>query len=111
MIYYIKLDEEAETLEVKQVKNIHQLAQAIKVAWIEVNNFLNGTDKPTQWLGGCTMTFPYIRKNGECYYFSYYKPIIEGKNYKWMSREVISELRFMNEFEDVKATSSKVSEN
>jgi len=107
MIYYIKLDEDSCTLDINQVKNIHQLSKKIDVSWVEINRWLNGTDRPIEWLAECMIPFPYIKKSGDCYYFSYFKPIIEKRNYKWMSKKVIEELKHMNEFAEIIATSSK----
>ena len=107
MLYYIKLDPESDTLEVNEVKNIHQLSKATKISWAEIDTFLNGTSEPVEWLGQCSIPFPYIKKSGDMYYFSYYKSIIEKRNYENMSRDVINELIYMNDFCDITATSNK----
>ena len=107
MIYYIKLDEGLDTLKVGKVKNIHQLNKAIKISWIEINDFMNGTDMPIQWVGNTGMPFPYIKRSGDMYYFSIYEQIIDKRNYKGMSREIISELRSMNEHCTITATSNR----
>lgn len=106
MLYYVELDKEKEFLEIHEAKNIHNLSKDIKVSWGNLDYYLNGTDRPVQWLP-CGSTMPFIKNNGKLYRISYYKQIIEKENYRYMSRKVYADLEFMNQFGTVKPTSNR----
>jgi len=108
MLYYLELDKNKEFLEVKEAPNIHNLSKALKIAWGDLNYYLNGNDHPVKWLP-CGQIMPFIKRNGKMYRISYYDKIINMENYSFMSREVYKDIEFMNQYGTVKATSSKQS--
>lgn len=103
MVYYLELDPSKKILEVHECKNIHQAALATDISWLDVNNYLNGTDKPVVWLT-CGIQMPFIKKSGKMFIISYFKEIIDDRNYPWMSNKVLEELKYMDQYEDVTAT-------
>lgn len=105
MVYYMEIDASLEKLEIHECKNIHQVSKAIKISWVDINHYLNGTDTPVVMLN-CGVIMPFIKRSGRMYLISYYKKIMEDRNYPWMSADVIEELTFMNDYEGVVATNS-----
>jgi len=101
MLYYMELDPSKEFLEINEVKNIDRLSKIMKVSWGDLNYYLNGDDKPVERLPS-GMIVPFIKRNGKVYIISYFKEIIEGKNYSYMSRNILKEVEHGLKYEKIK---------
>ena len=103
MLYYVELEKEKELLEIKEASSIDELSRLLKTSWGNINEYLNGDSYPTVKLDA-GVNIPFIQKKS-LYLISYYKEIIEDRNYRYMSLNVINELMFMDKFKTVPATS------
>jgi len=106
MLYYMELDKDKEFLEIHEVKNLDHLSRELKIAWGDLNYYLNGDDHPVEILP-CGVKMPFVMKSGKLYMISYYDKIINGLNYSYMSRKVYNDVDFMNEFRTIRPTSNK----
>lgn len=97
MLYYVKLDRKKEFLEIKSVKNIHQLTKEIKINWVNIKEYLEVRSE----ILNCGVRMPFIKKqNKEMYLISEVKGYLELKNWSYMSRDVLREIGFIESFKN-----------
>ena len=101
MLYYMELDRDKEFLEIHEVKNIYALVKITKINWKTIDDYLNGTDVYRPRLV-CGLPKPLIKKiKRKLYMVSYFKEIMNMRNSRYMSRVVMDELDFKNQFVDI----------
>jgi len=116
MLYYVELDETKEFLEIHEVKNIHNLSKQLKVAWGYLDYYLSDNYSDPN---GRSMPFikKSIKKVGsinkkvlKIYLISHIKQWIEMKNTRFMSKNIMDELRTIATFGIIQPTVSLIRE-
>lgn len=103
----MELDESKELLEIKQVKNLHKLSKIIKSSWGDLNDYLNGGNRERRYLN-CGVPMPFIKRGlKHIYLISENEEWIKMKNRRYISREIMEDLRFIGKYTDITPTAHK----
>lgn len=98
MFYYMELDKDKAILEIKEVKNVHNLAKELKMSWGTVNSYVN-CYIPASTRLNCGVRYPLLKMKGKKMWLIYDNiEVAKYYNYRNMSRNVWDELSVKSEY-------------